>query len=204
VKVKPPEGFGAVYLPTKEFEMLCKKLKSLGYDVDVRLELDREEKAVTTVLEAEKTVEVGGYSGQIVVLYVRPHDTAIVETNVFRGSERISHTSKEVEVAKLISELKHVENSILDVARKEEETKKQWKIETEKVAEKLRKLGFETRFWESSPNYVSGYKKVGKLEIAVGFDAKTKSFTIRIENREHKLTWEELISIIEKLNQYAS
>jgi len=57
MKINPPEGFSAVYLPTRSFMKAAKALKKLGFDVVVQMRADtdyRGKKVLDTCLDAVK------------------------------------------------------------------------------------------------------------------------------------------------------
>jgi len=69
MRIRPPEGFDAVYLPTKEFERIVNELKKLGLDVDAYMIEDRElgKRILDTCFNAEKWFDLGDVVAGLVV-----------------------------------------------------------------------------------------------------------------------------------------
>jgi len=70
IKVRPPEGFAFVHLPTKDFEKAAKVLRKLGFDVEVYMEVDfneHGEKILDTCLDAVRRFDFDDIEASITV-----------------------------------------------------------------------------------------------------------------------------------------
>jgi len=70
MRVRPPEGFEAVYLPTKDFEKVVKGLKKLGLDVDVYMDRDVDSLGrivLDTCLDTSRSFDLGDVVAELVV-----------------------------------------------------------------------------------------------------------------------------------------
>jgi len=113
MRIRPPEGFDAVYLPTKEFEKIVKELKKLELNVDVYMSFAEDEygrKILDTCLDAERLFDLGdveaklivagcvsGRSVEIVIKYGKDEETALSESADFRDAvKRISEVVRDI------------------------------------------------------------------------------------------------------------
>lgn len=200
MRIKPPEGFKAVYLPNKEFERLFSQLEDLGFKVEAYLNIDDDEKVISVSLVATKEVQKEEYKIDIGVYYERPDKTVYVEISITdREGRKIAVMNEDVSVKNLISRLQQLESKCVEIIMEDKKQKEQILHEVEEVAKLFKKLGFEIKP-TYRPYYVSGFKREGRLTIHIGYDAKTKTYGITVETPKHDLTQEELLSIVKRLS----
>lgn len=199
MRIKPPEGFKAAYLPNKEFERLYNQLKNLGFKVEAHLNIDEEEKVVSVSLTATKEIQKGEYKAEIGVFYERPDKTAYVEISVTdKEGKKVGVMNEDVSIKTLMSRLQYLESKCIEIIREVKKRKEQIQREVKEVAKHFKELGFEIKPTMHS-DYVSGFKSIGKLAVHIGYDAKTKSYGIMVEAPKHNLTLDELLSIVRRL-----